>query len=309
MSTDQDAWKLYKGTYVVPANQPITRIEFVAVSSAGGQAAAGNFLDNVSVTGACACTPSTTSQEATDVLGLGMGDDKRHKALGRVTLPNWGDIVSLYGQGAHEATGLVKYVRFMYPTGRFVEVKDPISTAHTTWAVTWYGAELEPAANIRLRWFLQTTGNKNHVPRAFVLYPTYETTDDRFNYFETMENSATNHVFWEWIPKQTFKIELPVPLPFAHNISVEMALVDNDNDARPLVVTARTEGGESIVTQTQSPVAPNRGNLLNILTFNLQNVPVGTTAIYVDLESPMTTGDSGALTGLTLNMTCKPANN
>ncbi|WP_263707715.1 isopeptide-forming domain-containing fimbrial protein [Shouchella tritolerans] len=47
ITTGKDEWKYYSGTYTVPADQTVTRFGFEAVSSAGGNPAAGNFLDDI----------------------------------------------------------------------------------------------------------------------------------------------------------------------------------------------------------------------------------------------------------------------
>jgi len=47
MASGKDEWKYYSGSYVVPAGQTITRFGFEAVSSANGNVAAGNFLDDI----------------------------------------------------------------------------------------------------------------------------------------------------------------------------------------------------------------------------------------------------------------------
>jgi hypothetical protein len=49
MTTSKTSWKVYNGTYHVPAGQTVTRIEFRAVSAAGGDTV-GNFLDSFIVT-------------------------------------------------------------------------------------------------------------------------------------------------------------------------------------------------------------------------------------------------------------------
>ncbi len=46
-TTGNTAWAVYSGTYIVPAGQTTSRFAFQAVSSAGGNPAAGNFLDDV----------------------------------------------------------------------------------------------------------------------------------------------------------------------------------------------------------------------------------------------------------------------
>ncbi|PAD19890.1 isopeptide-forming domain-containing fimbrial protein, partial [Terribacillus saccharophilus] len=47
MTDGNKAWGTYTGTYKVPAGQTVTRFGFEAISSAGGNIAAGNFLDDI----------------------------------------------------------------------------------------------------------------------------------------------------------------------------------------------------------------------------------------------------------------------
>src|SRR5699024_9350098 len=47
MSDGNTAWGHYTGTYTVPAGQTVTRFGFEAVSTAGGNLAVGNFLDDI----------------------------------------------------------------------------------------------------------------------------------------------------------------------------------------------------------------------------------------------------------------------
>ena len=172
--------------------------------------------------------------------------------------------------------------------------------------------DLNPSANIRGRWFLQTSGTKGHIPRAFILYPTYNNPNQEYvNVFEVI-NTGDSQVYWNvaegWIPSQRLTIDIPAPMARA-TFNIEVALVDNDVDVRPVIVTV-TAGG---VTQTQAPVSPNKGNLLNILSFTLANVPAGTGEIVVDITSPAANtnglgalgGDSAAITGVTANYLCQ----
>ncbi|MBA3924783.1 immunoglobulin-like domain-containing protein [Listeria rustica] len=47
LSTNHAAWRLYKGTYTIPAGQTTTRFQFRSVSSSTGDVARGNSLDKV----------------------------------------------------------------------------------------------------------------------------------------------------------------------------------------------------------------------------------------------------------------------
>jgi hypothetical protein len=57
--------------------------------------------------------------------------------------------------------------------------------------------------------------------------------------------------------------------------------------------------------QTVSPNSPSHGNLLNIVTFNLE-IKAGTNEIVLDLVSPSPNGDSVAMIGATANYACEP---
>jgi hypothetical protein len=150
-----------------------------------------------------------------------------------------------------------------------------------------------------------------HMPRAFLLFPTYaSTTKEYVNVFEPLQTSETQ-VYWNiaagWIPQRVITIDIPAPLaPVTFN--VELAIVDNDADVRPLYVTVAAGG----VSQTLKPTLPNMGHQLNIHTFTLANVPAGTDEIVITFESPAKYtdglnwmgGDSGAIVGVTANYEC-----
>jgi len=258
------------------------------------------------------CPVNAAANRWTDILGIGMGTPTKHKNMAKIVIPNSGDVLALYGQLAAKDQGLPKYVRFMYPGGsnNYVQVNTITSPSPHSAAVFWYGTELDPAANIRGRWFLQPTGVKAHIPRAFILYPTYETAELYVDVFKPLQTSDTQ-VYWDvnggWVPMQQVTIDIPAPLAPA-TINVKVAVVDNDKDGRPLFVTA-TAGG---VSQTLQPTNPDRKDQLNILEFTLVNVPAGTRSIVLTHESiapnsnpafPLG-GDSGALVGVTASYFC-----
>ncbi|MCB8936351.1 MAG: hypothetical protein H6663_12880, partial [Candidatus Promineofilum sp.] len=67
-----------------------------------------------------------------------------------------------------------------------------------------------------------------------------------------------------------------------------------------------TAGG---VTQTVSPSNPDHGDLLNLLTFDLANVPAGTDEIVIEIasyEGDGAYGDSATLVGMAANYMCAP---
>jgi uncharacterized repeat protein (TIGR01451 family) len=57
VSSDTSGWVVYQGTYIVSANQYITRFEFDAVSTGSGNVSVGNFLDGVQFSTNSCVTP------------------------------------------------------------------------------------------------------------------------------------------------------------------------------------------------------------------------------------------------------------
>ena len=251
------------------------------------------------------CPVNTGGFLRTDVLGGGMGSTTAHKNLLKLTIPNWQSVTSLYGQLAGKQAGAAKYVRFIYPNNTYVQVNAITSPAYRPQAEFWYGAPLNPAASIRGRWFLQTSGANNHIPRAFVLYPTYQTADRFVNVFQTFANSSQSHVYWDtangWIPAQQQIVPLTPPQRPA-NVTVTVVIVDNDRDARPFRLTISAGS----VSQTVTVNGPTNGDLLNLVKVTLNNVPAGTSAIILDLVSPNQTGDSVSMIGMAAHYGCNP---
>lgn len=252
------------------------------------------------------CPQDAADYQKTIILGKGMGNDAKHKNTVKLTIPNWQSVDELYGQLASEENGAAKYVRFLYPNSTYEQVNTPTSLAYRQWAVTWYGADLDPAANIRGRWFLQKSGVKGHIPRAFLLYPTYHTAEPYVNVFDPLafDESNENHVYYDvahgWIAQQQYRMAIPAPLE-AVTIVVQVALVENDNDTRPLQLTVSAAGA---TPQTVSPTGPSHGGNLNIVTFSL-SIPAGTEEIVLDLVSPTPNGDSGAMIGAAAYYACE----
>ena len=62
MTDANTVWVRYNGTYIIPAGQFITRFQFGAVSSAGGNPTVGNFLDGIAFsTPVVACPTNVTA--------------------------------------------------------------------------------------------------------------------------------------------------------------------------------------------------------------------------------------------------------
>ena len=79
LSDGTGAWGTHTGTYTVPAGQTVTRFGFEAVSSAGGNASVGNFLDDITFgTGPCLITTKSVTNLTRGGTTAEVGDTLRY---------------------------------------------------------------------------------------------------------------------------------------------------------------------------------------------------------------------------------------
>jgi len=126
-------------------------------------------------------------------------------------------------------------------------------------------------------------------------------------------DGTESQVYWDtangWTPSRQLILSIPAPLGPA-NLTVKLAIVDNDKLRRPVDVTVSAGN----VTQTQTVMGSNKGEELDIVVFNLTGVPQGTAQVVIDLVShaPNTNGlgalggDSVSIVGMTANYACLP---
>ncbi len=250
-----------------------------------------------------ACSPTAGANELTTILGLGMGSNNGGKNVVKVVVPNAADVLRIYGQLAGKEQRNYGYARFIRSDGTFINDPSQESPAYRPYAIFWYGQQLTPPTSPHWRARLVAApSNKPFVQRAFILYPTHQTTTPYVNVFETFDDSSRNHVFWDtaagWTPAQQQTIALTPPLTPV-SLTVSVVVVDNDRDNKPFQLTI-TAGG---VSQMVSLNGPTHGDLLNIVQVTLNNVPAGTDEIVLDLVSPRN-GESVAMVGATANYSC-----
>ena len=298
-----------------PTGTPVTPTETATSTPTGTPTGTPTSTPTGTPTSTPTITPTSTPVSScplgardnlrTDIIGGGMGSNTAHKNVLKLTVPNWQSVVALYGQLAGKQEGTARYVRFIYPNNTYEQVNVITSPAYRTSAVFWYGAELDPAAHIRGRWFLNASGTNKHIPRAFILYPTYETSGYYINVFETFDDSSQNQVYHDaangWTPAQQQVIPIPAPL-LTVDMTVEVAVVDNDRDNRPFRLTISAGAASQTVTVN----GPTNGDQLNLVQVTLHNVPAGTNQIVLDLVSPAPNGDSVAMLGMTGHYGCNP---
>lgn len=84
LSDGTGAWGTHTGTYTVPAGQTTTRFGFEAVSSAGGNASVGNFLDDITFgTGPCLITNKSVTNLTRGGTTAEVGDTLRYTVTTR----------------------------------------------------------------------------------------------------------------------------------------------------------------------------------------------------------------------------------
>ena len=257
------------------------------------------------------CPAEGASNLYTDIIGQGMGSVKKHKTQLKLNVPNWMNVDSMYGQMVAKDFGKANYVRFYLPgKNNYVQVNTITSPIDHTGGNFWYGAYLDPAQYVKGRWFLQKSGTKGHIPRAFLLYPTYADPNNTYvNVWDTYDASE-GEVYWDTAGGWTAVREITVPIAPPNGSTtfhVELAVADNDKDNRRVWVTV-TAGG---VTQSVSPNNPDSGDLLNLLTFDLPGVPAGTDEIVIEIASYQgdgAFGDSASLVGMAAHYECGPLN-
>jgi hypothetical protein len=248
-------------------------------------------------------TCSVPGNELTNILGVGMGSPKKASLSKKLNIPNATNLVALYGQLAGKHVGKIpRFVRFTYPGGGgTVQVNTPTGTAQRVGGVYWYGTDLQPASSITGRWFLAPK-TKGKVPRALILYATYETTSSYFDTYVLYTDGATNTVAAEepWTQQQFLTIPIDAPLATA-DVTVQVALVDNDKDTRAITVNASA----GPVMESNTNTNPTHGDTLNIITFTLEDVPAGTDEVTLELLSGVN-GDSATIVGAAANYACNP---
>lgn len=246
----------------------------------------------------------------TDLLGVGQGGPNRAYRTRKLIVPHSEDVVSLYGQLAAVDVGFMRYVRFLPQGYPKVQIHTPTSPAYRVSAVDWWGSELPADAGwVKGQFFWGNKANKS--PRAFVLWPTYQTEAPYANVFVTFDESSENHVYWNtaggWIASQTQTIPIPETQAGGATVVVKIALVDNNNDNRPVILTA-TAG---TATEQITDYAPNAKDTLNLHEISLTDVPAGVDEVVIHLESPAPDGevfpaggDSTAMIGAAVSYEC-----
>jgi hypothetical protein len=121
-----------------------------------------------------------------------------------------------------------------------------------------------------------------------------------FNTWTSAGRTTNDFVWSRRVVSRTEVIELPA-LPKKGNLDITAVYIDNNNDARPVVIEAEAGGVFSSATHLTS----TNGDLLNIVDLTLEDVPAGTNAVTVTIRSPKSdNGDSASLMGVNASYVC-----
>jgi uncharacterized repeat protein (TIGR01451 family) len=235
----------------------------------------------------------------TDLLGIG-----QRGRIARLSVPNYRNVASLYGQMAAFSAGQVKWVQFVQKGEPQIKVGDATSPAVDPATIRWWGADLSTDAGASWVKGIYAFGKRgNRDPRAFVLWPTYDTDDEVYaNAFETFD-SPDNYVHQSTI---SHTLSLPPTTAAGADVAVNVALVDVNYDRRVVILTVEAGG----VSETRTINRPNRRNVLNIEKFLLSGVAAGTDEVTITLNSPPAGGqyplggDSAGMIGASANYAC-----
>ena len=261
-------------------------------------------------TGVCPVDPEagTVGNQRTTILGTGMGSPDRSRTMARITVPDPTHVIDLYGQMAAKSSNGIRYARFMYGDGQYVQVQ-PATDTGQQYAISWWGADLD-----------QTILRKSRSSRpAGSISATASATTCRAPSCSIRPTPPTAATPTPGAPIPRPATSWPIRPPSARwlstawrsrrtqavtDIVVQVAVTDVDRDAR--VINLTVSAGS--VSETRTLVGPTTrmSELLNLETFTLTNVPAGTDEIVITLESPAANGDSAALLGAAAHYACEP---
>ncbi len=162
-----------------------------------------------------------------------------------------------------------------------------------------YGFEtsLQPSDQITVS--VSNPGNDYMTPRGLVLYSKRASGDEW-----TSIGTTTNDYIWRKLDDTHTEVLTLPPLTEATDLYVTAVVIDNDDDARPMVVEA--VAGD--ITASVSETGPTHGPGLNIVDLTLAQVLTGTDQVSVTLHSPSDNGDSLVLVGLNVSYPCTGGN-
>jgi hypothetical protein len=228
-----------------------------------------------------------------EITGIGMGDREHSITPQTLALADPADVNWLLAQVAgntlHDAS-LPRSVTFSTTASEYFTTFTP------THGESGYTFEQQLQPTNQITGTVSGVGDAYRTPRGLVLYSKRSTPDlwtsvGRTTYGDVYAASGDyTHVETLTIPSLVHPTDL----------WVTAVVIDNDDDARPLVLKS-TAGN---ITASEIENGPTHGPGLTIFNFRLPQVPAGTSEIVVTLQSPIDDGDSGSLVGVNTRFLC-----
>lgn len=233
--------------------------------------------------------------ERVEIDGVGMGDWDNLFNPQTIALADPADVRWLLAQVAgrlSSGTSVPDGVTFSTDAPFVVTLPTPASTSPHAYL---FETNLLPGGQITAS--VSKPGANPPTPRGLLLYASRATTEEW-----TSVGKTTNGFVWQGGGVDTYAEVLSFPpLEQATELFVSVAVIDNNDDQRPMKVRAEAGGVAASVTE----IGPSHGPLLNIVNLDLSQVPAGTGQVRVVLESPAdANGDSLVMVGLNASYQC-----
>jgi len=224
-----------------------------------------------------------------EITGIGMGDRYHTINPQTLALADPASVDWLLAQVAGYGATVPDSVTFTTDAPQSLTLSQPSSNPHGY----TFEANLQPTGQISAS--VSHPGDSYKTPRGLILYSKRAT----MGKWTSVGKTANSFVYHD---SHTELLTFP-PLEEATDLFITAVVIDNDDDARPMVLEA-TAGD---VTDSVTELGPTDGDGLNIVNLTLQQVPAETDQASVTLHSPSEDGDSLVLVGLNVSYPCAGA--
>jgi hypothetical protein len=226
--------------------------------------------------------------ERIEITGIGMGDRDHTINPQTLSLADPASVNWLLAQMAGRSTTVPDGVAFTTDAPQSLTMIEPSSGTPHGYT---FEASLQPTSQVTTS--VSNPGNSYKTPRGLILYSKRATAGE---WWTSVGKTTNEYVYRE---SHTEVLTFP-PLEEATDLFVTAVVIDNDDDARPMVLEAIA----CDVTETVTELGPTDGAGLNIVNLTLAQVLTGTSQVSVTLRSPSGNGDSLVLVGLNVSYTC-----
>jgi hypothetical protein len=225
-----------------------------------------------------------------EITGIGVGDRNHTINPQTLSLADPASVNWLLAQVAGYGDTTPASVTFTTDAPQSLTLTEP--SAETPHGYT-FEANLQPTGQITAS--VSHPGDSDKTPRGLILYSKRAMSGQWTSVGKTTNKFVCHDSHTEVL---TFP-----PLEEATDLFVTAVVIDNDDDARPMVLEAIAGS----VTESVSETGPTDGAGLNVVNLTLADVPTGTNQVSITLHSPSEDGDSLVLVALNVSYPCAGA--